>query len=364
MKAFPLKTGFARIELKNSFIRLVDGFSSTPKVNDVSIADQDTTLTIDRNNDTIPVGTRFEIPSVPGKRTITAVVVETTPVDEVQTLTITGSPTGGTFTISFEGQTTAGVAFDATAADVKNALEALSNIAVGDLTAGGGPLPGSAVTITFGGTHAKENVSLMTTTDSLTGGTSPASSWAETTAGVPKTSSITFTPPLSSVDGLPVDNDVLTVSGRYLEIKIGDGDLTYTEHKPRVYDLDRGNLDTVRDDDQAPIDVDLNFVWEYLSSETAATTPTVEEVLKRTGAAAGWTSSASDPCEPYAVDIEVENHPNCTGAGAVEPIEFTTLKDFRYEDLEHSISDASVSVTGRCNVVDATHVRQEPVTTV
>ena len=38
--------------------------------------------------------------------------------DEVQTVTLTGAPTGGTFTLTYGGQTTSGIAFDAAAATV------------------------------------------------------------------------------------------------------------------------------------------------------------------------------------------------------------------------------------------------------
>lgn len=41
--------------------------------------------------------------------------------------------TGGTFTITYSGQTTAALAFDASAADMQNALCALSNVGVGNL---------------------------------------------------------------------------------------------------------------------------------------------------------------------------------------------------------------------------------------
>ncbi len=47
---------------------------------------------------------------------------------EVQTVTITGSPTGGTFTLTYSGSTTAAIAFDATAATVEAALNALTNL--------------------------------------------------------------------------------------------------------------------------------------------------------------------------------------------------------------------------------------------
>lgn len=87
-------------------------------------------------------------------------------VNEVQTLTITA--TGGTYTLTYDGQTTAAIAWDANAAAIDAALEALSNIGAGDVTvAGAGPY-----TITFTGALAQTDVSQLTVdATSLTGGT-------------------------------------------------------------------------------------------------------------------------------------------------------------------------------------------------
>lgn len=91
----------------------------------------------------------------------------------MQTVTISGSPTGGTFTLTYAGQTTAGIAYNATAAVVRSALEALSNLDAGDVAVFGGP--GSPWTVTFGGTVVPVDVALMTASAAgLTGGTSPA----------------------------------------------------------------------------------------------------------------------------------------------------------------------------------------------
>jgi len=99
--------------------------------------------------------------------------------DEVQTLTEGGSGLTS-FTITFDGQTTASIDDDATAADVQAALEALSNIAPGDVTVTGGPLASGPFTVTFGGNYADTNVPAMTTTP--TGGTGTVVV-ATTTAG-------------------------------------------------------------------------------------------------------------------------------------------------------------------------------------
>jgi hypothetical protein len=47
--------------------------------------------------------------------------------------------TAGQFKLTFEGQQTGNIAFNATAAAVREALEALSNVAVGDVAVTGGP---------------------------------------------------------------------------------------------------------------------------------------------------------------------------------------------------------------------------------
>jgi hypothetical protein len=103
---------------------------------------------------------------------------------EGQTVTITGTPTGGTYTLTFDSETTAAIAFNATAAAVQAALEALSNVEPGDVVAAGGPHPGTAVTVTFGGNYLGENVPQMTAASgSLTGGTTPTVTVTTTTAG-------------------------------------------------------------------------------------------------------------------------------------------------------------------------------------
>lgn len=103
--------------------------------------------------------------------------------DEVQTVTITGTPTGGTFTLTFAGQTTTPIAFSATAAAVRTALAGLSNLAAEDVAVAGGPGPGTPYTVTFsGGAVDGRDVPQMTATGSFTGGTTPAVA-VTTTAG-------------------------------------------------------------------------------------------------------------------------------------------------------------------------------------
>jgi hypothetical protein len=103
---------------------------------------------------------------------------------EVQTVTVTGAPTGGTFTLSYEGNTTAAIPFNADAATVQAAINALPTspgLPVTVTGAAGGPY-----TVTFQADDG--NVDQMTADGSgLTGGTTPAVAVATTTPGVAPT---------------------------------------------------------------------------------------------------------------------------------------------------------------------------------
>lgn len=101
--------------------------------------------------------------------------------DEVQTLTIGGSPTGGTFTVTFGGQTTSGVAYNATAATLQTALQALSSIGANNVTVTGSA--GGPYTLTFVNALGKTDVAQITASAAgLTGGM-PTITPATTTAG-------------------------------------------------------------------------------------------------------------------------------------------------------------------------------------
>jgi hypothetical protein len=90
--------------------------------------------------------------------------------NEVQTVGL-GAATAGSVTITFDGEVTGAIAFNATAAQVQTAMEGLSNINPGDVAVTGGPLPGG-ITLTFNGRYAGLDVpQVVVTPTGLTGGT-------------------------------------------------------------------------------------------------------------------------------------------------------------------------------------------------
>jgi len=149
--------------------------------------------------------------------------------------------------------------------------------------------------------------------------------------------------------------DGTTPTPNSIEVRIGEGNLTYTENKEREYTLDRGNLDTVRNADDAPVDVSIDATWEFLRGKPGDVVPTIEEALKRVGVASSWVSSAADPCEPFAVDVVITYKPECE-IGETH-FEVITIADFRYETIEHDLDAGTLAVTGRANVTEASVVR-------
>lgn len=105
---------------------------------------------------------------------------------EVQTVTMSGAPTGGTFCLAFLSYATSALAYNCTAAQVSTALQALAGIGPGNVTATGGPFPATPIVVTFAGAMAQLSQPLITVPSSLvalTGGTTPAVTTVRTTTG-------------------------------------------------------------------------------------------------------------------------------------------------------------------------------------
>jgi hypothetical protein len=111
--------------------------------------------------------------------------------DEVQTITFGGTPTGGTFRLSYKGRETADITWTATDATlvsrIDTALGALSTIGgASNVTVAAGTLSSGigAGTITFVVANGKKAVPLITVTNNSLTGTSPTVAVTETTPGV------------------------------------------------------------------------------------------------------------------------------------------------------------------------------------
>ena len=164
------------------------------------------------------------------------------------------------------------------------------------------------------------------------------------------TGSITFTPALGA--GTYAKTAAITYQTQELEVKLGDGEAKWSENKNFKYDSDRGMLDTVRQGDDVPLELDITATWEHVRTGTGELVTPID-ALNNEGGAADWVSSSADLCEPYAVDVKLVHEPKCAGTQK----ETFLFPDFRAEKKAFDIKNASISITGKCNVTEPTITR-------
>jgi hypothetical protein len=137
------------------------------------------------------------------------------PSNAVQTVTITGHPTGGTFTLSYGADTTIGMPPDYTATQVQNALTALASIGVGNVVVGGPT--GGPYQVTFIGALGAEAIADLAATSSLTGGSTPAVTVATITTGgvggAPPLDAVLFSVIPAGVEGINATQTVTLLGG-------------------------------------------------------------------------------------------------------------------------------------------------------
>lgn len=167
------------------------------------------------------------------------------------------------------------------------------------------------------------------------------------------TLNINFTPVLGAGTYNSANSaNAVTFMNQRIEVKVGEGNLTWTEAKEYEYLRERGDLDTVKEGDEQPVEMSMEFIYEYVKTSSGQTITPVD-ALKQAGEASEWVSSSSDLCEPYAVDVLAKHCVPC-GTDEDEDVLFT---DFRYEGLDFDVGEATIAVSGRCNVSSPTVTR-------
>lgn len=209
---------------------------------------------------------------------------------------------------------------------------------VGAVNNAAGYITGSTTMVVDGFTNAVA----VGDTFTLTGDTQiyTISAHSESTGA---TTSITFTPGLVIA---ATDNEVVTVGPHSLEIRVGEGNLTFSVKQNVDYVRNRGLIDTVKLGDQEPTDVNLDFIWDFLRSLGSGAPVTPFEAFTQSGNASTWVSSGVSNCEPYAVNIVVLFTPYCPGVQK----ERILFRDFRHDSLDGDLKGGTVSVKGKANV--------------
>lgn len=93
-----------------------------------------------------------------------SIVTDVTGTNEVQKVSYEGN-TAGTFTLTFNGETTDAIAHNAAIGTVEDALTALNDLSSDEITVGG---EAGAYTFTFEGAWGSQNVPALTATSSIT----------------------------------------------------------------------------------------------------------------------------------------------------------------------------------------------------
>jgi hypothetical protein len=137
-------------------------------------------------------------------------------VNEVNTLTMTGAPTGGTFTLTLNAQTTAAIPYNATAAQVQTAVAALAGVGVGNVRCSGGPFVTTPIVVTFDGVKSGTlaGAPMTATSAGLTGGTTPTVGVTRTTTGLSNAGAYSHL-------YVPIDSSTLPMLG--IEENVGNG---------------------------------------------------------------------------------------------------------------------------------------------
>jgi len=329
-----------RKEIQYAFIGAQDGFSGTGAVDDATLVNGSASMGVDTLSlvdavTLLPVGSRFTTAGITTVRTITAQ-------NNSQAWNLTnGGASAGTFTLTLNGETTAGIAYDATMAAVLSAIELLASVTAGDIVVGG--MDAGPWTITMAGDLANLSTNTLTYDGSgLTGGPGVLT---VTQDGL-STWNVTFTP--SIVTGaIPSDDDVITFLPQRIFARVDDqADFSYTETYDPQIDTERGKLSNAREGTEQPMQVSTSFVLDWLRA-SAGKEITFYEALNQLGDASDWVTAADDPCEPYCVDLFLFDRPDC-GSEEAEVIFF---RKFYKQTISPSIQNAAVDLSGICQAV-------------
>ena len=169
---------------------------------------------------------------------------DTDEITTVQTVSIAGGPTGGTFTLNLEGQPTGNIAYNAAPNVVEAALVALSNVDPGDVEVEGNA--GGPWTITFN----SEVDALTYNSSGLEGGTAPTVLVSSENLGTPALNKTLAQQGIkrSSLRVIdPASGQVFTVGTDYVITRISVGDDSEVDTRDDLYTIQRvidgGNID-------------------------------------------------------------------------------------------------------------------------
>ena len=267
------------LTIPTASVNITDGQGEGTILNDDSAFTVTNPTVVEGNFGTVNMD--FVVSLVESSTALVTVDYSTSNGNEVQQVALSGSPTGGDFTLTYDAQTTDPIAFDADAGDVRLALEGLANIGIGAVSVTGGDLPGAGVLVEFIGALAGTDVTeLQLGANNLVGGTTSEVDITTTTGAATAgedydaaSGTVTFQPgETDQTVSVTVNGDVLLEPDEELLFTLANA--TNDGVADALADLNGGvpAVGTIEDDEDPP------DVWEISLVDNAGT-PTIEVVL-------------------------------------------------------------------------------------
>jgi hypothetical protein len=144
-------------------------------------------------------------------------------------------------------------------------------------------------------------------------------------------------------------------SGELLTIPIDMGDLEADTSDPAVVIKNRGAIHSLAKGEEEAMTVRFSAVFdEWRGETTTGATVSIADALRKQGNASAWTSTATNSCGPYAVDLELTiTNPDSTGEDEV-----LTFPGFHADRVRFKEGmPSSLEVEGICPVLQPASAR-------
>jgi len=178
------------------------------------------------------------------------------------------------------------------------------------------------------------------------------------------------------------------MTGNYVEVTVGEGNIQWTEAKAMEYQLDRGrvmDVDLINDEDtvvaavvqgdEAPMEVSFDIRLDYYTGDTTVTPvealkgvkpasyddlgdTTTTNKARRThvttgGALGSWVAAdTDDPCAPWSVNLFVKFDPGCGDYTGTD--EWLKFPIFRWDQVQADLNNGQLACSGKCQAVRPT----------
>ena len=136
-------------------------------------------------------------------------------------------------------------------------------------------------------------------------------------------------------------------------VRVGEGNLTFSEKRNYDVQLNRGKLDGmgIKKGDEAPVEFSLDIAWDWIQGTSATpVTGGFESILSIIGRTLDVNgdpvgkSTDGDECNPYAFTMTVKYNAACGTTPNKKDLTFALC---RYDQLQYDIGGAKLQMTGK-----------------